>query len=284
MFLPAAGWNETDGRIASGKGPSMSKTILLTNSGGSFGLATMLALGTAGHTVYGGQYRPTDASHAGVFDAARRENIDLRVTALDVFSQPSVDAAVEQLIRETGRLDVVVHNSGYLMSGPADAFTAEQLSRLYETNVLSTQNVNRAVIPQFRRQRHGLIVWVSSISSAGSIPPYLAPYFSKANMDSVAGVYARELASAGIGYCTVLPRWVHGDRHGAVIDSGSVADVISTLIDLPVGEHPLRIFVHCRGTAKRRESNLRGPADTVVPLTVRRGPHSLKPFPSRRAI
>jgi NAD(P)-dependent dehydrogenase (short-subunit alcohol dehydrogenase family) len=262
----------------------MSKTILLTNSGGSFGLSTMLALGKAGHTVYGGQYQATDASHAEVRRAARKEDIDLRVTALDVFSQPSVDAAVEQLVRETGRLDMVVHNSGYLMSGPADAFTAEQLSRLYEMNVLSTQNVNRALIPQFRRQRHGLIVWVSSISSAGSIPPYLAPYFSKANMDSVAGVYVKELASAGIGCCTVLPRWVHGNRSGAVIDPGSVAEVISTLIDLPVGEHPLRIFVHCRGTAKRREPAMRGPADTVVPLAVPRRRQAMKPFPSRRAI
>jgi NAD(P)-dependent dehydrogenase (short-subunit alcohol dehydrogenase family) len=262
----------------------MSKTILLTSSGGSFGLSTMLALGRAGHTVYGGQYRPTDASHGAIADAARRNNLDLRVITLDVFAQASVDAAVETLIQETGRLDAVIHNSGYLMSGQADAFTAEQLSRLYEMNVLSTQNVNRAVIPQLRRQRHGLIVWVSSISSAGSIPPYLAPHFSQANMDSVAGAYARELAGAGIGCCTVLPRWVHGGRGGAVLDPGAVADVIATLVDLPVGEHPQRIFVHCRGTAKRCPPVASGRADTIVPLTAPRGRHFMRLVPSRRAL
>ena len=262
----------------------MPKTILLTNSGGSFGLATMLALGRAGHTVYGGLYRLAGANHCEILDIAQRENLDLRVIPLDVFSQTSVDAAVELLMRQTGRLDAVIHNSGYLMSGAADAFTAEQLSRLYEMNVISTQNVNRAVIPQLRRQRQGLIVWVSSVSSAGSIPPYLAPYFSKASMDSVASAYAQELASAGIGCCTVLPRWVHGDRRGAVIDPGSVAEVIGTLIELPTGEHPLRIFVHCRGTAKRREDTVRGFASTVLPLAPRRERHALKTAPSRRAI
>jgi len=262
----------------------MSKTILLTNSGGSFGLATMVALGRAGHTVYGGLYRLAGANHCEILDIAHKENLDLRVIALDVFSQTSVDAAVELLLRQTGRLDAVIHNSGYLMSGSADAFTAEQLSRLYEMNVISTQNVNRAVIPQLRRQRHGLIVWVSSVSSAGSIPPYLAPYFSKASMDSIASAYAQELADAGIGCCTVLPRWVHGDRSGAVIDPGSVAKVIGTLIDLPVGEHPLRIFVHCRGASKRREEGERSLTSTVLPLSVLRQRHAMRTVSSRRVM
>jgi hypothetical protein len=110
-------------------------------------------------------------------------------------------------------------------------------------------------------------------------------------MDSVASVYAQELADVGIGCCTVLPRWVHGDRKGAVIDPASVAEVIATLIDLPAGEHPLRIFVHCRGTAKRHarvatvlpdvEDLL---VDTVLPLPAVRGRHVMRSFPSRRAI
>ncbi len=261
-------------------GPSMSKSILMTDSGGSFGLSTMLALGRAGHTVYGGQHRPTETGRCEVREAALRENLDLRTVALDIFSQSSVDAAVEQLVGEAGQLDVVIHNSSCLMSGPADAFTTEQLSRLYEMNVLSTQNVNRAVIPRLRRQRHGRIFWISSISSAGSIPPYLAPYFSKASMDSVASAYAQALAGAGISCCMVLPRWVHGDRSGAVIDPGSVAEVITTLVDLPAAELPSRIFVHCRGTAKPGARAVRSLADTVVPLAPR-GPHSMRPLPSR---
>jgi len=67
------------------------------------------------------------------------------------------------------------------------AFAPEQFAQLYDVNVLSTQRVNRAVLPHPRRQKQGLVVWVSSSSSAGGTPPYLAPYFAaKAGMDAMA--------------------------------------------------------------------------------------------------
>jgi len=230
-------------------------------------LSSALTLGKAGHTVFVGLNRLSGPAAETLREVAREGNVDLRLIELDVLSQPSVDAAVAAVIQEAGRIEVLVHNSGYLLSGRAEAFTAEQLARLYDMNVLSTQSVNRAVIPQFRRQHNGLIVWVSSISSAGSIPPYLAPYFSKANMDSVASIYARELAEAGIDCCSVLPRWSCGmNRDLAGIDPTSVAAVIAAIVDLPARERPLRIFVHCR--------------DAIIgPQSTRRKPLHLAPRP-----
>ena len=105
-----------------------------------------------------------------------------------------------------GRLDVVIHNAGHMVFGPAEAFTPKQLAELYYINVLSTQRVNRAALPQLRRQKHGLIIWVSSSSCAGGTPPYLAPYFAaKAGMDAMAVVYARELTRWGIETSIVVP-------------------------------------------------------------------------------
>ena len=87
-----------------------------------------------------------------------------------------------------------MHNAGHMAFGPAEAFTPEQLAELYDVNVLSTQRVNRAALPQLRKQGQGLLVWVSSSSSAGGTPPYLSPYFAaKAAMDAMAVQYAREL-------------------------------------------------------------------------------------------
>jgi len=247
----------------------MPKTILLTNGGGSFGLSSALTLGKAGHTVFVGLHRLSGPAAETLLEVAREGNVDLRLIELDVLSQPSVDAAVAAVIQGAGRIEVLVHNSGYLLSGRAEAFTAEQLARLYGMNVLSTQSVNRAVIPQFRRQQDGLIVWVSSISSAGSIPPYLAPYFSKASMDSVASIYARELAEAGIDCCTVLPRWSHGmNRDGAGIDPTSVAAVIATIVNLPARERPLRVFVHCRDAIGVQPAGRKRPHATVRPVLV----------------
>ena len=56
---------------------------------------------------------------------------------------------------------MIVHNAGHMVFGPAEAFTPEQFAQLYDVNVLGTQRVNRAVLPHMRRQRQGLLVWVS---------------------------------------------------------------------------------------------------------------------------
>ena len=60
-----------------------------------------------------------------------------------------------------GRLDVVVHNAGHMVLGPAEAFTPQQLADLYDINVLSTQRVNRAALPHLRARGEGLLVWTT---------------------------------------------------------------------------------------------------------------------------
>ena len=129
---------------------------------------------------------------------ARDKSVDLRPVELDVASDASVVAGIETVLSEHNRLDVVVHNAGHMVFGPAEAFTPEQFANLYDINVLSTQRVNRAALPYMRAQGKGLLVWVSSTSTRGGTPPFLAPYFAaKAAMDSLAVSYASELAPLG---------------------------------------------------------------------------------------
>src|SRR6201999_244513 len=123
-----------------------------------------------------------------------------------------------------GRIDVIVHNAGHMVFGPAEAFTPEQFAQLYDINVLSTQRVNRAVLPVMRKQRQGLLVWVSSSSSAGGSPPYLSPYFAaKAGMDALAVQYAREVTRWGIETSIIVPgAFTGGTNHFA--HAGQPAD------------------------------------------------------------
>jgi NAD(P)-dependent dehydrogenase (short-subunit alcohol dehydrogenase family) len=150
--------------------------------------------------------------------------VDLRAIELDVSSQKSCDAAIQEIISKHGRLDVLIHNAGHMVFGPAEAFTPEQFAELYDVNVLSTQRVNRAALPQLRKQKKGLVIWVSSSSSAGGTPPYLAPYFAaKAGMDALAVVYARELTRWGIETSIIVPgAFTGGTNHFA--HAGSPAD------------------------------------------------------------
>jgi len=255
------------------------KTILITGASSGFGRLTAEALARAGHSVYASMRDVAGRNAGNAAEMAALPDADLRPIELDVQSEPSVNAAVETIIAEAGRIDVLVHNAGHMMFGPAEAFTPEQFAQQYDVNVLGTQRVNRAVLPHMRGRREGLLVWVSSSSSAGGTPPYLSPYFAaKAAMDALAVQYARELARWGIETSIVVPgAFTKGTNHFAHsgrpadeervadyeagpykgfgeqvqkafaeivpedADPAGVAEEIVKLVDLPFGTRPFRI-------------------------------------------
>jgi NAD(P)-dependent dehydrogenase (short-subunit alcohol dehydrogenase family) len=202
-------------------------TVLISGASSGFGALTARALADAGHTVYAGMRDLAGRNAASADDArtyAAEHGVDLRPVELDVSSDESAQQAVATVLQEQSRLDVLVHNAGHMVTGPAEAFTPEQIAELYDINVVSTQRLNRAALPQLRAQGDGLVVWVGSSSTRGGTPPYLAPYFAaKAGMDALAASYALELARFGIETTIVVPgAFTQGTNHFA--NSGSPAD------------------------------------------------------------
>ncbi|TWD29492.1 NADP-dependent 3-hydroxy acid dehydrogenase YdfG [Streptomyces sp. T12] len=270
--------------------------ILITGASSGFGALTARALADAGHTVYAGMRHTTGRNASAVAEArayAAEHQVDLRTVELDVSRQESVDAAVASVTAEAGRVDVVVHNAGHMVLGPAESFTPEQLAEIYDTNVLSTQRVNRAVLPLMRKRRDGLLVWVGSTSTYGGTPPYLAPYFgAKAAMDHLAKSYAVELSRFGIDTSIVVPgSFTSGTNHFAHAmhpedtataeaydelyeglmddvgkrlaalsppdaDAGEVARTIVAVVDAPKGERPFRVTVDPADDGSERVSEV----------------------------
>ena len=205
----------------------MKQVIVITGASSGFGALAARALAQAGHIVYATMRDTTGRNAPQVAEVERyaaEHGVDLRTVELDVASSESVEAGIAKIIADTGRLDVVIHNAGHMSFGPAEAFTPEQFAELFDVNVLSTQRVNRAALPQLRKQGRGLVVWVSSSSARGGTPPYLSPYFAaKAAMDSLAVSYAAELARWGIETAIIVPgAFTKGTNHFA--HSGSPAD------------------------------------------------------------
>ena len=187
----------------------MAQVALITGASSGFGRMVAGELSAAGLTAYasmrdiGGKNKKTVDEIAG---EAKDKGLDLRTIELDVQDEASVEAATGAILGEHGRIDVVVHNAGHMVWGPLEAFTPDQLAQLYDINVLGTQRVNRAMLPHMRQARSGLLVWISSTSVMGGIPPLLGPYFAaKAGMDQLAVAYARELAPLGIETAIVVP-------------------------------------------------------------------------------
>jgi NAD(P)-dependent dehydrogenase (short-subunit alcohol dehydrogenase family) len=198
----------------------MQKVIVVTGASSGFGALAARELAKNGDIVYASMRETQGRNAPQVKEAAAysaEHKVDLRTIELDVLAQKSVDAAIAKIIADNGRLDVVVHNAGHMVLGPAEAFTPEQYAEVYDINVLGTQRVNRAALPHLRKQGRGLLVWVSSSSTRGGTPPFLAPYFaSKAAMDSLAVSYAGELARWGIETVIIVPgAFTRGTNHFA---------------------------------------------------------------------
>lgn len=266
------------------QGPTTKNVILVTGASSGFGAMSARALALAGHTVYASM-RDSAGRNApqvqAVRDYARQHGVDLRTVELDVQSQPSAEAAIARIVAEHGRIDVVMHNAGHMVFGAAEAFTPEQYAQAYDINVLGAQRVNRAALPQLRRQGRGLLLWIGSSSHRGGTPPYLAPYFAaKAAMDALAVSYASELARWGIETAIVVPgaftqgtnHFLHAGKpadearqaeydHGATrglaetalanlaacepadADPASVAAAVVDVVAAPYGQRPFRVHV-----------------------------------------
>ena len=207
--------------------------ILVTGASSGFGLMTARALAQAGHTVYASMRDMAGRNAPRVAELAAwsaEHSLDLRAVELDVQSEASCDAAVAHMLAEQQSLDVIVHNAGRMVYGPAEAFTPDQLAEQYDINVLGTQRVNRAALPHMRGQGRGLLVWVGSSSTRGGTPPFLGPYFAaKAGMDALAVSYAGELARWGVETTIVVPgAFTGGTNHfahaGKPADAARAAD------------------------------------------------------------
>jgi NAD(P)-dependent dehydrogenase (short-subunit alcohol dehydrogenase family) len=262
---------------------SETQVVLVTGASSGFGALAARTLAANGHTVYAGMRETAGRNAAKVTELkelSAERGLDIQGIEMDVQDQTSVDNAVQEVVSARETIDVVVHNAGHMVLGPTEAFTVEQLAELYDVNVLSTQRVNRSVLPHMRRQRSGLLVWVASSSTRGGHPPFLAPYFAaKAGMDALAESYAAELIRFGIDTAIVVPgAYTSGTNHFAhatmpadkareaeydelygetrtalnqrlaeIVPPGSdpqaVADEIARVIDLPFGQRPFRTHI-----------------------------------------
>jgi len=187
----------------------MQSIILVTGASSGIGRLSAQALAEAGHVVYATMRDVAGRNRTRAEEVralAAQQEIALYPLELDVLSQESAEAAANTIISEQGRLDVVVHNAGHLVLGPTEAFTPDEMAKVFDTNLFGAQRVNRAVLPHLRHQESGLVLWISSSTTKGGFPPFMGPYgAAKAAMDSLAVSMSYELARFGIETSIVVP-------------------------------------------------------------------------------
>ncbi|MCA0456609.1 MAG: SDR family NAD(P)-dependent oxidoreductase [Chloroflexi bacterium] len=176
----------------------LQKTILITGASRGIGLATATLLAGRGFTVYGTSRQP---------QAETRNSFTL--LPLDVRDEQSVNTCVETVISRSGRLDVLINNAGYTLSGAVEEATVADAYRLFETNFFGVMRLTNAVLPHMRRAGRGHIINISSLAGLIGVP-YLGLYAaSKHALEGYSASLRYELYASNIHISLVEPGDIH---------------------------------------------------------------------------
>lgn len=146
-------------------GSSNPQTVLITGASTGFGRDSAIELARKGHTVYASMrgVAGKNADHAkALTDLAASENVKLNVIEIDVTDESQINSAVESIVAEEGKLDVLVNNAGVGGMGVTETFSVDQARAMYETNVFGPLALTKAALPAMRTNKSGLIVNISS--------------------------------------------------------------------------------------------------------------------------
>ncbi len=191
--------------------------VLITGAGSGMGLHTAQTLALLGHKVYAGIRDPKGRNlkrSTALQDYVESHGKQVEIVDLDILIEDSCRDAVEHLVKSEGAIDVVIHNAAHLFIGYSEAFTPEQIASSVNTNVLGAHRLNRAVLPQMRKQQSGLIMYVGS-GITNVTAPFMTPYvIGKAGMDALAENTAYEISQFGIETTILMPGvFLNGTSH-----------------------------------------------------------------------
>ncbi|WP_038211096.1 oxidoreductase [Xenophilus azovorans] len=155
----------------------------------------------------------------------------LLAVALDVTDEDQARRAVAAAVERFGRIDVLVNNAGYGLLGAVEEATAEEIERLYATNVFGLLKVTRAVLPQMRAQRSGHVLNLSSIGGYGAFQGWGVYSSTKFAVEGLSEALALELAPLGVRVTVVEPGFFRTDFLDAsslALSPNSIADYAAT--------------------------------------------------------
>lgn len=177
----------------------MQKTVLITGASSGIGEATAIALAEAGYRVFGGARRPAKA----------RQIPNVELIELDVRNETQIRHAIDHVLDETGRIDIVVNNAGVSLVGPVEATSDAEAHALFDTNVFGVLRVTRAALPAMRGQKSGLIINISSV--LGFLPaPFLGLYASsKHALEGLSESLDHEVRNFGVRVVLIEPNFTN---------------------------------------------------------------------------
>ncbi len=177
--------------------------ILITGCSSGFGFLAAKKFAARGDQVFATMRDPRGKNSGPAEELRASSNIE--VLDLDVTSDGSVAAAATAVLARVDAPDVIINNAGQMYVGLAEAFTADELSRQLDVNVVGIHRVNRAFLPSMRQHAKGLIINISSVAGRMAAPFFAVYHASKWGVEGYSLALRRELACVGVDVVVVEP-------------------------------------------------------------------------------
>ena len=181
----------------------MEKVAIVTGCSSGIGFETALDLAREGYFTYA-TMRNTKKGDTSK-EIAKKENLKIETLELDVDKESSVKNAINKIIKEKGRIDVLVNNAGYGLFGCLEDISMEELKAQFETNFFGVVRVSQEVIPVMRKQKSGIIVNVSSVAGRIGFPVSPGYISSKFAIEGLSESMRYELSPFGINLIIIEP-------------------------------------------------------------------------------
>jgi NAD(P)-dependent dehydrogenase (short-subunit alcohol dehydrogenase family) len=232
----------------------MSKVWFVTGAARGLGAEMVKAALTAGDQVVAAVRDPQAAA------ATLPSHPNLLLVRLDVRKEDEAARAVAEAVARFGRIDVLVNNAGYGLLAAVEEASAEEVERLFSTNVFGLLTVTRAVLPQMRQQRSGHILNLSSVGGYAAYPGWGVYGATKFAVEGLTEALAAELAPLGIFATVIEPGFFRTD----FLDGSSLAVAGHPIADY--GDTVGKMRVTMAGHNKQQPGDPRKLAQLVLQL------------------
>lgn len=183
------------------------KVAIVTGSSSGIGFQTALMLARNGYSTYA-PMRNIDKSKT-ISEIAKKERLPLQVIQLDVNDDVTVRNAINKIVKDGKRIDVLVNNAGYGLFGALEELSIEEIKAQFETNFFGVVRVTQAVLPTMRNQNGGgTIVNISSVGGQVSVPILSAYNSTKFALEGLSESLSHELGPFGIRVIIIEPGFI----------------------------------------------------------------------------
>jgi NAD(P)-dependent dehydrogenase (short-subunit alcohol dehydrogenase family) len=176
---------------------------LVTGSSSGIGYETSPRLAQYGIYTYASMRNLSKSEE--ILGYAKRDNLPLKTLRLDITDEESISGAIDKIIAEKNRIDIIVNNAGYSLLGPLEQLDIDEIKDEFETNFFGIIKLIQSVLPIMRKQRYGRIINISSLAGRIGFPLSSAYVSSKFALEGLVESLRYEVQPFGIHVILIEP-------------------------------------------------------------------------------